>query len=327
MKQPQSYLIIIVILFLSTYGYSQQSFDDIKHDTIHFEEGNTEHMQKYLKNIELFKGDRIDSIDILILKNPGSLGQIMMQMRGDRPLTYERLRGYYLKIKNNTQVQRLRTFYETLPILKQTIVDSANWEHDRQIVNRLIKDEQQLKKIKEYVDVYTDSSLTYIQLFALLEQQEQQKEPVGLDDLLREYHIAKIDSLIELSKEIGKPILLYFNGHNVVNARKLEMRVMNKKNIIDHLNEDFIFVNLLVDNRTEISKEDHYYSDRLEKQVTTVGAFNMDYQLKRFNMNRQPFLVVLNAENEVLGTRKYDELKSSEQMLMFLEEMRKEFNN
>ena len=316
-------VMIIGSFFFTANVFAQQSFEDIKNDTINDKVSNAE----YMKNIELLKGDQIDSIDIKILQNPMMISQIMVKLRGKESITYGGLKSYYLEIKNNTNVQRLRVFYETVPILKQTIVDSANWEHDQQYVNRLIKDEEQLNKIEQYVDQYTDSNVTYIELLALLEQQEQQKEPVGLHDLLHEYHIAKIDSLIQLSTEHYKPILLYFSGHNVVNARKLEMRVMNEQTIIDHLLHDFIFVNLLVDDRTEIPKDDQYFSNRFDKKVTTVGAFNMDYQLKRFNLNRQPFLVVLDSENDVLGTRKYKELQTSEDLKLFLEEVLEEYSD
>tara|TARA_B100000508_G_scaffold91658_2_gene71437 strand:- start:1256 stop:2227 length:972 start_codon:yes stop_codon:yes gene_type:complete len=323
MNRSQLYLILTVVLFSSTYGFGQRSFEEIKDDTVNLENG----ILTCLKNVQLFQDEKIDSLDIVILRTPGFISGLVKRMHRNNGHTYEDLKLTYLKAKDSKFIKQTRALYEVQPFLDHTIVKASNWENDKQKLKKLINNDQQLEVIGDYVEQYTDSAFTYSQLLTIIRKHEQQKKPVGLDDLLREYHMAKIDSLIELSKEIGKPILLYFNGHNVVNARKLEMRIMNKKNIISHLEEHFIFVNLLVDSRKEIPKEDHYYSDRLEKQVTTIGAFNMDYQLKRFEMNRQPFLVVLNRENEVLGTRKYDELKSSEQLLMFLEEMRKEFNN
>lgn len=158
--------IFLITLGIHYFSNGQESFDEIKHDTIRFEEQHDE----YLKNVELFADKDIDSIDVKILKNPKMLGDLAAQIHGNKAITYEELKSYYLQVKNKTNVQRLRTFYTTLPYLKQTIVDSSNWEKDQVVVRRMIKNEEQLNTIEQYVQDYTDSSVTYIQLFSMLKR-------------------------------------------------------------------------------------------------------------------------------------------------------------
>lgn len=102
------------------------------------------------------------------------------------------------------------------------------------------------------------------------------------------------------AKELGKPVLIDFTGWNCVNCRKMEANVWTDPKVATLLREEFVMVELFVDDRTELSPEEQYVSEYSGKRIRTIGAKNSDFQASVFNSNSQPLYVIVDAEGNVL---------------------------
>jgi thioredoxin-related protein len=104
----------------------------------------------------------------------------------------------------------------------------------------------------------------------------------------------------QLSKEQHKPILIDFTGFNCVNCRKMESNVWTDPIVFKHLRDDFILLQLVVDDKAELDKADQYTSDYSGKKITTLGGKWSDLEAKRFNSNSQPLYVMLDSDGNLL---------------------------
>ncbi|RZF58780.1 protein-disulfide reductase DsbD family protein [Sphingobacterium corticibacterium] len=102
------------------------------------------------------------------------------------------------------------------------------------------------------------------------------------------------------AKESNKPVLIDFTGWNCVNCRKMEANVWTDPKVAALLREEFVMVELFVDDRTELSKEEQYISEYSGKRIRTIGAKNSDFQASAFNSNSQPLYVIVDTAGNVL---------------------------
>lgn len=107
------------------------------------------------------------------------------------------------------------------------------------------------------------------------------------------------------AKAEGKPVMIDFTGHACVNCRQMEASVWPDKEVYRILTEDLIVIQLYVDDKTELAKEEQHVSEFSGKRIRTIGNKWSDLQAARFNSNSQPYYVLLNPETEeVLVTPK-----------------------
>lgn len=108
------------------------------------------------------------------------------------------------------------------------------------------------------------------------------------------------DEALATAKEQNKPVIIDFTGWNCVNCRKMEANVWTDPKVAALLNQEFVMVELFVDDRTELAKEEQYVSDYSGKNINTIGKKNSDFQASRFNSNSQPLYVIVDTEGNVL---------------------------
>ncbi len=126
------------------------------------------------------------------------------------------------------------------------------------------------------------------------------------------------------AKKEGKPLFIDFTGHGCVNCREMEARVWSDPQVLKRLKDDFVMVALYIDERMELPKEDWYVSTYDNKEKTTIGKQNADFQITRFNNNAQPFYVILDHEEQLLVKPKaYDTNIGA--FVSFLEAAKEEF--
>ena len=104
----------------------------------------------------------------------------------------------------------------------------------------------------------------------------------------------------------GKPIFIDFTGHGCVNCREMEARVWSDPRVLKLLQEEYGVVALYVDDKTELP-EGEWTTNAKGKELKTLGKINADYQISKFNMNAQPYYVLMDATEKPLVTpRAYD---------------------
>lgn len=62
------------------------------------------------------------------------------------------------------------------------------------------------------------------------------------------------------AKELNKPVLIDFTGWNCVNCRKMEANVWTDPKVASLLRDEFVMIELFVDDRTELKPEEQYVS-------------------------------------------------------------------
>lgn len=115
------------------------------------------------------------------------------------------------------------------------------------------------------------------------------------------------EQALECAKKTNKPIFIDFTGHGCVNCREMEANVWSDPQVINKLRDEFIVVALYVDDKTKLPKDEWVKSEYDGKMKKSIGKKYADLQISWFNMNAQPYYVLLNHDNQLLATpRAYD---------------------
>lgn len=99
------------------------------------------------------------------------------------------------------------------------------------------------------------------------------------------------------AKKVNKPVFLDFTGHACANCRKMEENVWSDAEILKILKNEIVLISLYGDDQRELPKEEQYVS-KSGSEVTTIGKKWREYQIERYNINAQPYYVVLDAEGK-----------------------------
>lgn len=102
------------------------------------------------------------------------------------------------------------------------------------------------------------------------------------------------------AKKVNKPVMIDFTGHACVNCRKMEANVWPDKAVYSRLSNDFVIIQLYVDDKTELGANEKFTSTFSGKAVNTIGNKWSDFQAAKFNSNSQPYYVLLGHDEKLL---------------------------
>jgi thiol:disulfide interchange protein DsbD len=86
------------------------------------------------------------------------------------------------------------------------------------------------------------------------------------------------------------------------------------------LRNDFVVVALYVDDKTELPEEEWFTSEYDGKVKKTIGKQYADIQISKFNVNAQPYYVILDGEGQQQTKKSFSYDKNVERFLAFLNE-------
>jgi thiol:disulfide interchange protein len=118
--------------------------------------------------------------------------------------------------------------------------------------------------------------------------------PLGLD-VFYDY-----DEGLAYAKKVNKPVFIDFTGHACVNCRKMEASVWPDKEVLSRLSNDYVVIQLYVDDKTDLATAEQTVSKYSGKEIETIGNKWSDLQASRFNANSQPFYVLLDTKGDLL---------------------------
>jgi len=130
---------------------------------------------------------------------------------------------------------------------------------------------------------------------------------------------------LQASKAEHKPIFIDFTGFNCVNCRKMEANVWTDPRVFNHLKNDFVMLQLVVDDKAALPASEDFVSTYSGKNITTLGGKWSDLEASRFNSNSQPFYVLLDSDGNMLKDKTGKDIPPSpadydvESYLKFLE--------
>jgi thioredoxin-related protein len=112
---------------------------------------------------------------------------------------------------------------------------------------------------------------------------------------------------VACARKQNKPIFIDFTGHGCVNCREMEANVWSDPQVLKRLRENFIVTALYVDDKTELPESEWITSKYDGKVKKTIGKKYADLQITGYNVNSQPYYVLLDTSGNLLtAPRAYD---------------------
>lgn len=130
-------------------------------------------------------------------------------------------------------------------------------------------------------------------------------------------HYPFLKSALAEALSQDKPVLILFTGSSCANNLSTES-ILRSSDVRQFISEEYVFLKLAVDDRTELAREEQYKSTHMTGVINTVGLRNAELELSRFNQNMQPYFVILDSSDRVIDTSGF--LDSEQRLLGFLEE-------
>lgn len=107
------------------------------------------------------------------------------------------------------------------------------------------------------------------------------------------------DEALAYAKQNHKPVMIDFTGHACVNCRKMEASVWTDKAVYSIINNDYVLLQLYVDDKTELQPSEQTVTPQ-GKKIKTIGNKWSDLQASKFKANSQPFYVLLDDNGNLL---------------------------
>ena len=123
------------------------------------------------------------------------------------------------------------------------------------------------------------------------------------------------------------PVLIDFTGHGCVNCRKMESAVFDTERIHKVINENYVLIKLVVDDKADLDSAYTINENGKTKLIETVGDKWSYLQQHKFQTSTQPYYVVLdNNGNPLMNSRGYDPAESVDAFEAWLIDGVEEYN-
>lgn len=99
----------------------------------------------------------------------------------------------------------------------------------------------------------------------------------------------------------NKPVLIDFSGYGCVNCRKMEASVWTDPAVKKMIDEKFVLITLIVDDKTKLPAPIMIEESGKERKLKTIGDKWSYLQRHKFGANAQPFYVILDNEGKPLS--------------------------
>lgn len=100
----------------------------------------------------------------------------------------------------------------------------------------------------------------------------------------------------------NKPVMIDFSGYGCVNCRKMEASVWTNPQVKSILENDFVLITLIVDDKTKLPETMTIQENGTQRKLKTIGDKWSYFQRSKFGSNAQPFYVMLDHQGKPLGT-------------------------
>ncbi|MDY5968404.1 MAG: thioredoxin family protein, partial [Bacteroidales bacterium] len=127
-----------------------------------------------------------------------------------------------------------------------------------------------------------------------------------------------LDEAKAYAKEAGKPIFIDFTGHTCANCREMEHYVWSDPEVRKIMTEEYVIVSLYVDDNTIELPESEWITDERGRTLKTLGRKNLNYEKTAYNMNAQPYYVLIDAEGNTLTKENYKYDRDVKKFIDFL---------
>lgn len=129
------------------------------------------------------------------------------------------------------------------------------------------------------------------------------------------------DEGMRYAQEQDMPVLVDFTGYGCVNCRKMESAVFDTDKVRSVLEDNYVLIKLVVDDKTQLSDPYTINVEGKEKLIDQVGKKWSYLQQHKFGANSQPYYIVLdNAGNALTPYQAYDPEEDAEAFANWLKD-------
>lgn len=121
------------------------------------------------------------------------------------------------------------------------------------------------------------------------------------------------------ARQTGKPIFIDFTGINCNNCRKMEQYVLSNDEVKKYMNDNYVLCELYCDMNDITLPESEWVKDG-ERTIKTLGRRNLFFQRTHYNMNAQPYYVIIDADGNSLTKENFAYNPDPVKFLVFLKE-------
>lgn len=307
MKNAVFFWLIIIISLLTSCKTNK--CDTLLEKKITIE--SLENRQQFLDDFKLLCDCYFEEIDYQIIvgtdtSNPSIITTtaILLLVKPDTALSFNSLKTFIEEFKKTDDYFKIKKIVETQNDLFSRTVKKKTWAEDSVLVSTVFTTKYSQDAIRNLVFSGKNEGLLYSELFATYKDSIFEKaEEINPDEdqIPTNMHIMvggllgynNLDTGISEAQKENKNILLYFSAYGSVSCRQMESKVIMQPDILNHIKNNLIIVDLITDYKNELPEKDQYYSEALEKDVVNTGLLACDIQITKFNTNSQPFWVLL----------------------------------
>ena len=109
------------------------------------------------------------------------------------------------------------------------------------------------------------------------------------------------DAGMAYARQVGKPVMIDFSGYGCVNCRKMEASVWIDPNVKHMLEEDYVLITLMVDEKAPLKEPIEIMENGEKVKLRTVGDKWSYFQRMKFGANAHPFYVLLDHQGKPLA--------------------------
>ena len=121
------------------------------------------------------------------------------------------------------------------------------------------------------------------------------------------------------AQKVHKPIFIDFTGKTCANCRKMEQYVWSDPEVTRLLQQEFVMCSLYADAKNRLP-DSEWVKDAKGRYIKTLGQKNIHYQETFFNINAQPYYVLMDADGKVLTKQNHQYDKNVQHFVDFLNE-------
>jgi thiol:disulfide interchange protein DsbD len=110
------------------------------------------------------------------------------------------------------------------------------------------------------------------------------------------------DAGMKAAVEAHKPVLIDFSQLNNWDSRGFDNTTFNNELICNKIRDNFVFIRLIIDDKTKLPEPKTVEINGTTKQVYRVGEAWECLQTTKFGINKRPILIALDAGGNPIGT-------------------------
>lgn len=113
-----------------------------------------------------------------------------------------------------------------------------------------------------------------------------------------------LETGLAYAQQVDKPVLIDFTGYACVNCRKMEEHVWPEPEVYPLLKDDYVLISLYVDDKEALPEEEQITVTRAnggERRLRDKGDRWAHFQAETFQVNTQPFYVLMSPDGQVLN--------------------------